>query len=271
MKHRIKINLKSILMLLLILNFILNLFILITQLLQMDNMIYTISKIIILLIVAIIFYKKKFLIQSKKYAYLLFIIVLIIILIQGLSIYINNKIMILEQKECNNIKKNIFYHNGYNYYSYCDLSKTIIKIGKKKYTFYEIINIKEDKIDYIVKKLKIEKKKDTKKISVKLNNNYQPVFVKTHLESNYYYYGIENIELLYNGKKYNLDDVDYPLNVENFLKIKKIDNNYNAWYTGKYYNMVACFRGQTNLIDSYIIPNSMKIRNIEKFCKDRVG
>lgn len=60
MKHRIKINLKSILMLLLILNFILNLFILITQLLQMDNMIYTISKIIILLIVAIIFYKKSF-------------------------------------------------------------------------------------------------------------------------------------------------------------------------------------------------------------------
>lgn len=264
-----KKNIKYIFLILLILNLLLNIFILLNQIYQIDNITYTVIKIILIVIIIIAFYKKKYLRNLKMIFYLGFVIILVVLFIQGINIYQNNKISIEGEIKCDGIKRSLFEEEGYRYESNCNYYKTIIKIGKKNYTFYEIVNLKKDKIDYIVKVFKLEKKKNRKKVYIETTKEKKTIFVKKERECNYYYYGIKSLNLLYNGKKYNLADEDYPLNVEFFLELKKIDRNYHAWYTGKYYNMVSCFRGRINLVDCYILPKSIKITEMEQFCKDR--
>ena len=63
-----------------------------------------------------------------------------------------------------------------------------------------------------------------------------------------------------------MSDGDYPLSVEFFLEMKRVEDDYNAFYQGKYYNMISCIKNYHSHVQAYLIPLSKDVKSIDSFC-----
>ena len=254
-----------------IINLIASFFLLFNQINQLDYIFDTVIQIVILVIIIFLgtFVKMKRMKMKRKFL-LVYLFLLILLLFQTTSTYFNNKITIIGKENPTNFETVYFSYNNYEYYSNNSYVDVIIKVGNKRYTFYQLSNIRKDKINFLIKYFHLKKRSKRENIVVKLSNQNNIIYVKSDgLGVEYYYNGIEDVILYADHKVYHYKDNNYPLSLKQNTSLRDIDNNFNAYYEGEYYNIVECFYREQGLAKAYVIPVSMKMDSMERFCNNK--
>ena len=244
--------------------FLLQIFLLLNQMYQTDSISYTILKILFLFICFII-HVFLFLKQLKIKLKWSVLFLIIFLSFQSFSIYFHQKITIIGDRKPRNFESVHFTYQNEEYFSYYDYSNIVIKVGKNSYSFYEFLNIRTDKKLFLIRYFQFQKRSIIRKLNVVVGDSDRVSYVKTVLDTEYYYYGIQDIILNYNGRNYYFGDSDYPIGEKHDLSLRDIDDEFNAYYEGKHYNMVECFH-VGSLAKGYLIPLTKTVGTLSDFC-----
>lgn len=188
--------------------------------------------------------------------------------ILSFGIFIINIFSILEYREhekifyennvcLSNDKMYITSFNNYDYYSNCTYDNLIIKQYNSNYTlkqFIEMGNLNSDIMD----DLNISKEIIVTDFLVSDGNSIKKIFTSKKLNSEYYYYNINEIYYIKNGNKINLIDglTSEDINIFNFVKI--INDKSSKGYSilnGDKFDVVSCSPKYSDYSINYICPN----------------
>lgn len=249
----------------LILNIFFSLVLLFQEIFQVDKFFITLIELVIFIFL-FIYHNLKKKINITNISFLKNILLLSFFLLVTFNRYSYEKIEIFGKIKYLKQEELVFSYKKSNYYSNYDFYGIKIKTRNKISSLTKFINEDPSRKKYIIRRFKLLKSKTPIILKVKLNNNEELKYLKTSFDTEYYFYKIDDIIMIENGKEYNFSDKSFPKSFQYFLELTKMDENKNTFHQGKYYNMVSCFINKSKRSQAYIIPIKTNVDTLENFC-----